>query len=95
MIDLFVFQITTFLPDGSVGFDCGVSDVAIKKMSDRTVPLELKHILKVNAYVEKSAPISKRRAVEGVGLGDTCEVTYVTDYDFKVVSLIDSYLKHF
>ena len=66
-----------------MGSATGISDVAIKKMSDRTVPLQLKHVLRSNAHVEKSAPISKRRALEGTGIGDTCEVTYVNDYDFK------------
>ena len=67
-----------------MGFDSGISDVAIKKMSDRTIPLQLKHILKSNAFVEKNAPVSKRRAVEGFSIGDTCELTYVNDFDFKV-----------
>jgi len=57
-----------------VGGDTGISDLAIKKMSDRTFPLQLKHLLKVNSSVEKSAPISKRRAMQ---VGDDCEVTYI------------------
>jgi hypothetical protein len=31
----------TFMPEGAVGMDCGLSDVAIKKMSDRTVALQV------------------------------------------------------
>ena len=68
------------MPEGVIGFDSGVSEVAVKKMNDRTSQLQLKHILKSNSNVEKSAPISKRRAVEGVGIGDTCELTYINDF---------------
>ena len=65
-----------------MGMDCGISDLAIKKMSDRTVCLQLKHILKSNSFIEKSAPISKRRAAQGIGTD--CEITFVNDFDFKV-----------
>lgn len=71
----------TFLPEGAVGCDTGISDLCIKKMSDRTFPLQLKHILKSNSFVEKCAPVAKRRAAQ---TGDDCEVSYVHDYDFKV-----------
>ena len=68
---------------GAVGSDSGISDFAIKKMSDRTYPLMLKHILKKNAYVEKAQPVSRKRAAESSTFGGV-ESTWINEYDFKV-----------